>query len=88
MCRCRVQATSITASATASGSSACIAFVRSITTTRGSFRSRQSSMPYPVSIAYTRAAPRCNRQSVNPPALHPRSGADQTGHIDRKMSHA
>ncbi len=73
MWRWRVQATSIVTSDTGSGSSACIALVRSITTTRGSFRSFQSSMPYPVSIAYTLAAPRRRRQSTNPPTFEPRS---------------
>src|SRR3954463_3633394 len=50
-----------------------MAFVRSITTTPPALASFQSNAPYPVSIAYTLAAPRRSRQSTNPPALEPRS---------------
>ena len=39
--------------------------------TRGSFRSFQSSCPYPTSIENTRAAPFCSIQSVNPPVDAP-----------------
>src|SRR5581483_9481841 len=49
------------------------AFVRSITTTRGSWRSAQSSWPRPTSSAITRAAPRFSRQSVKPPVEAPTS---------------
>ena len=61
----------------ASGSSAPGArsrtLVRSITVTRSSVRSRQSSWPRPTSIAMTCVAPRCNRQSVKPPVDAPTS---------------
>src|SRR5439155_1374592 len=68
--------TSMTASVGCSpkirGSSA-RALVFSITTTRGSLRSLTSSWPVPTSTAYTRAAPRCSRQSVKPPVEAPTS---------------
>src|SRR6478672_3514521 len=51
------------------------ALVRSSTVTRGSVRSRSWSWPYPTSTAITAAAPRCSRQSVNPPVEAPRSRA-------------
>src|SRR5215207_7704381 len=49
------------------------ALVCSITTTRGSLRNFQCRMPLPTSIAYTFSAPRCKRQSVNPPVDEPTS---------------
>ena len=49
--------------------------VRSITVTRSSLRRRQSSCPYPTSTATTCAAPRCSKQSVNPPVEAPTSSA-------------
>src|SRR5262249_9783823 len=40
---------------------------------RLSCRNRQSNWPRPTSMATTRAAPRCSRQSVNPPVEAPMS---------------
>jgi len=45
MCRIGVQPTSTVTTATGSGSRTCRAFVRSMTTTRGSFRNRHASVP-------------------------------------------
>ena len=70
--------TSITARSTCSGRSPrerYRAFRPSRTTTRGSLRSDQSRRPRPTSSAYTRAAPRLRRQSVNPPVEAPMSRA-------------
>ena len=50
--------------------------VRSSTVdTRGSWRSDHASCPRPTSTATTCAAPRCSRQSVNPPVDAPTSSA-------------
>mmetsp|Transcript_33214 Transcript_33214/g.81623 ORF Transcript_33214/g.81623 Transcript_33214/m.81623 type:complete len:307 (+) Transcript_33214:570-1490(+) len=49
--------------------------VRSITTTLGSTRTRSATWPYPTSMPYTRAAPFCSMQSVNPPVESPESSA-------------
>ena len=48
---------------------------RSRLVTRGSARSRSWSWPWPTSSATTWAAPRCSRQSVNPPVDAPASSA-------------
>mmetsp|Transcript_34018 Transcript_34018/g.85635 ORF Transcript_34018/g.85635 Transcript_34018/m.85635 type:complete len:299 (+) Transcript_34018:239-1135(+) len=47
--------------------------VRSITTTRGSTRTFSATCPYPTSTPYTRVAPPCSAQSVNPPVESPAS---------------
>ena len=49
--------------------------VRSITVTRGSVLICSCTWPYPTSTPYTRVAPLCKRQSVNPPVLRPESRA-------------
>jgi len=51
----------------------CRALVCSITTTRGFLRSDSCSSPSPTSMAYTLRAPRCSKQSVNPPVEAPTS---------------
>src|SRR5262249_19099658 len=51
------------------------ALSRSSTTTRGSARRRSWSCARPTSTAYTRAAPRSRRVSVNPPVDAPTSAA-------------
>ena len=62
--------------------SACRALTRSMTTTRGSVRSFQSSWPWPTSSATTRRAPRCSSTSVNPPVEAPMSSASRAGDVD------
>ena len=64
------------------------ALVRSRTTTRGSWRRRRSNCPRPTSTAWTRRAPRCRRQSVNPPVEAPRSAATRPSGRMSKTSRA
>ena len=55
-----------------------VAVVRSMHTTRGSWRNFQASCPYPTSTAQTRFAPRCSKQSVNPPVDAPTSSVSRS----------
>ena len=64
------------------------ALTRSITTTRGSWRSRQWIRPRPTSIAYTFAAPRRSRTSVNPPVEAPMSAQTRPAGSTSKRSSA
>ena len=50
---------------------ACLKFVFSLTTTRGSFLNFQTSWFVPTSTAYTRFALFCKAQSVKPPVEDP-----------------
>ncbi len=73
-----IKATSITAMSQLSPRSSGLTnlmFVRSMTTTLVSWRSLQSSWPYPTSMAYTFFAPLFKRQSVKPPVEAPISTA-------------
>ena len=56
----------------------------SMTSTRGSLRSRQSNCPCPTSSATTCRAPRCSSTSVNPPVDAPMSSAVAPAHVDRE----
>src|SRR5216683_1918374 len=81
--------TSTTMSDTGSGNdSSSRALTRSITTTRGSDRSRQCSRPRPTSIAYTRAAPRLSSTSVKPPVDAPMSAHTRPDGSTPKVSSA
>ena len=83
--------TSITMSSGAYGSSSAVsdrAFRRSMTVTRGSDRSRQSSSPYATSRATTCSAPRWSRQSVKPPVEAPTSSARRSSTANSSASRA
>ena len=62
--------------------------VRSMTTTRGSEASFQSSWPCPTSMQYTRRAPRWSRQSVKPPVEAPTSTATRSFTSSPKVTSA
>ena len=76
--RSEMNDTSMTTRSTGAGSrsgGAVRMLVRSMICTRGSDATFQSSCPCPTSTQVTCAAPRCSRQSVNPPVDAPTSSA-------------
>ena len=83
--RSEMNETSMTIRSTRSGSrsgGASRMFTRSSTRTRASEAIFQSSCPCPTSTQVTRAAPRCSRQSVNPPVEAPTSSAARPARVD------